>query len=297
MRRVWTGVAVASAAVGMLMSGGGIASASESHHGGGQIVRVTGTAQGFTFSTNRVHEGVVRFDISTTNPNGTGVSLFSLHRGVTLATVAADLAQEFSGTPATAAQGTRNLEHDVTIYGLADVTPGTPASVTVVLPEGSYYSFDSNSGVLPSAATVTRLTVGEGRGGDESSLPRGGEDGLASVSLTSSDRFLVRGHLPARGSVLVKNVSDTIHFMDLQPVAAGTTDAQVQAYFDSGSNAAPPFALNGPSLSTDVLSSGKSLILSYALPKGTYVLLCFVADDQTGMPHALMGMHKVITIG
>ena len=24
-------------------------------------------------------------------------------------------------------------------------------------------------------------------------------------------------------------------------------------------------------------------------------MLCFVADDQTGMPHAAKGMHKVVT--
>ena len=25
-----------------------------------------------------------------------------------------------------------------------------------------------------------------------------------------------------------------------------------------------------------------------------YVLLCFVADDVTGVPHAIMGMHKAL---
>jgi len=30
-------------------------------------------------------------------------------------------------------------------------------------------------------------------------------------------------------------------------------------------------------------------MVSYNLPRGTYVLLCFVADDMTGMPHAIHG--------
>jgi hypothetical protein len=30
------------------------------------------------------------------------------------------------------------------------------------------------------------------------------------------------------------------------------------------------------------------------LPAGTYVMLCFIADDEAGMPHAVMGMHKVV---
>ena len=38
------------------------------------------------------------------------------------------------------------------------------------------------------------------------------------------------------------------------------------------------------------------LQLSYDLPAGTYVLLCFVADDETGIPHAIMGMHQVVVL-
>ena len=36
--------------------------------------------------------------------------------------------------------------------------------------------------------------------------------------------------------------------------------------------------------------------MTYNLPPGTYVLLCFIADDENGMPHAFMGMHKVIVL-
>jgi hypothetical protein len=297
MRALLRGVMMAAFAVSVaIVGGGGVAAASVPHGHHIQTVRVTGDAQGTHFSTTRVHEGAIRFEISTTNPNGTGVTLFSFHRGVGLSRLAADLAEEFSATPATAAKGTRDLERDVTIYGLADVNPGTPASATVDLRDGTYYSFDSNSGELPNAANVTRLTVRESRA-DDSRWQQDERHRLASISMTSSDQFLVRGHLPAHGSVLVKNVSDTLHFMLLQPVTPGTTDAEVQAFLASGSDAEPPFAVDGPAASTDVLSPGKALVLGYSLPKGTYVLLCFVADDMTGMPHAVMGMHKVVKIG
>jgi hypothetical protein len=36
--------------------------------------------------------------------------------------------------------------------------------------------------------------------------------------------------------------------------------------------------------------------VTYNLPRGTYVLICFVSDEETGMPHALMGMHKVVIL-
>jgi hypothetical protein len=54
--------------------------------------------------------------------------------------------------------------------------------------------------------------------------------------------------------------------------------------------------MDGPSIQMDVLSPGRHADISYRLPAGTYMLACFIADDQTGMPHAVMGMHKVVTL-
>ena len=116
------------------------------------------------------------------------------------------------------------------------------------------------------------------------------------MQATSSDRFVTARDWPHQGTYTFKNMSDTLHFMTFQRVKKGTTDAQVQRYFDSGSQNPPPFALNGPSAGNDVVSPGGSLQLTYNLPAGTYVLLCFVADDHTGMPHAIMGMHKVVVL-
>ena len=101
---------------------------------------------------------------------------------------------------------------------------------------------------------------------------------------------------PHRGTYLFHNIADTIHFMQIMPVKAGTTDAQIQAFFNSGSQSAPPFARPGPSGGNDVVSAGKTIAVTYNLPRGTYVLLCFVADDVTGIPHAIMGMHLVIRL-
>lgn len=42
---------------------------------------------------------------------------------------------------------------------------------------------------------------------------------------------------------------------------------------------------------------GRVIRVSYNLPRVTYVLLCFVADDMTGLAHAIMGMHLVIHRG
>jgi len=59
---------------------------------------------------------------------------------------------------------------------------------------------------------------------------------------------------------------------------------------------APPFARDGPSGGDDVVSPGGTILASGNLPGGTYGLLCFIADDMTGIPHAIMGMHEVIEL-
>ncbi len=281
-----TAVAVAVAMIGLA----GPVSASD-RHDGTRVVRVTEDRTGaIRVSTARLHEGVVKFDVSTTNPNGAGITLFQLNKGVTMAKAARDVKEEFSSDPRIAAKGTRDLNHDITFYGLADLGPGVSATVTERLYDGTYYLADVQAGPFLKNAVAIHVTEG---GDAHAQLDT---DDLASVLLTSSDRFVVKGHLPAKGSVLVRNVADTIHFMGVQPVKPGTTDKQVQAYFDSGVQSPPAFGLNGPAVAMDVLSPGHQLVLSYNLPKGTYVLLCFVADDVTGMPHAVMGMHKVVKL-
>lgn len=119
----------------------------------------------------------------------------------------------------------------------------------------------------------------------------------ATVKMTSTDRFKVRGSMPARCTIRVVNASDTLHFVSFQRVRKGTTDRQVQQYFASGNQAPPPWAVQGPEMGTDVLTPGQPLKLSYRLHPGTYVLVCFIADDKSGMPHAIMGMHKVVDLG
>ncbi len=169
------------------------------------------------------------------------------------------------------------------------MVPGYPEVVTENLRSGAYYLMDLAKFAGAGQPKITRLFVtGHGRG---SSL-----HGRVHVTTTSADRFIAPPSWPHRGTYLFHNVADTIHFMAIVPVKAGTTDKQIQAFFNSHSQSQPPFFRSGPSGGNDVVSPGGTILVSSNLPRGTYVLLCFVADDVTGMPHAVMGMHKVVRL-
>lgn len=81
------------------------------------------------------------------------------------------------------------------------------------------------------------------------------------------------------------------------PVKAGTTRAQIVKALKSSNQSGPPsFFRPGPSWGNDVVSPRHRLEVTYNVPKGTYALVCFVSDEETGMPHALMGMVKVVVL-
>jgi len=292
MHRILRAAAALTAAGGLLALAG---PASASDHGAaGHRITVVGNGSSVRIDHTTVHAGTISFKVSSTNPasqNGGGstITLFRPKHGVTLAQVFADLREELSSTPAVAAKGSRDIVRDVSLYGLADVIPGYPEIVTENLRHGTYYLMDLANYSGKGQPKTTRLVV---TGHAEARAPYG----RVHVAATSTDRFIAPAWWPHHGTYLFRNVSDTIHFMAIVPVKDGTTDQQIQAYFSSGSQSPPPFARNGPSGGNDVVSPGKTIAVSYNLPRGTYALLCFVADDVTGMPHAVMGMHKVIRL-
>jgi hypothetical protein len=104
--------------------------------------------------------------------------------------------------------------------------------------------------------------------------------------------------------VVVFGGEGDVHLLQMYRVADGVTDAQVQAEYDTimsgGTPTSDQAGLNSPptpGTGSDAVSPGHYSLLSYNLPKGTYLLQCFVADDVTGIPHAFMGMHLIVHIG
>ena len=299
MRQILRSAAAGLAACGLTalaVAGTGAPAIAGTVAAAGHCISVTGSGSTITLDRTKVHNGTVCFAVSSTNPGtpggggGSSVNMFQPKHGVSLARALSDFKDEFSSTPATAAKGTRELVRDVLFFGLANVVRGHPETVTDHLGAGTYYVWDPVSAAASGKPPVlARLTVT--RGGTFPPLT-----GSVVVAVTSADRFIAPGTWPHQGTYLFHNVADTIHFMQIIPVKPGTTDKQIQAFFNSHSMSPPPFFAAGPSGGNNVVSPGRTIQVAYNLPKGTYVLMCFVADDMTGIPHAFMGMHKVIKL-
>jgi hypothetical protein len=269
---------------------------------GRQTVEVVGNGTSVAIDDHSIRAGKVRFEVSSTNAvtaegGGSQITLFKLTEGTTTDELFASLAKEFSENPDIAKVGTTELRAGATYYGLADVGPDNPEVVTEFLNRGTYYLVDlANVDPTKTTPEVTTLRV---RGHDDS-------DGhlRADVAVkVRGDRFRTADSWPAEGSYTFTNADDTIHFMAIAPVVDGTTDEQIQAFFETPPPAdpntppaEPEFFREGPSGGNDVVSPGNTIKVRYDLPAGTYVLLCFIADEETGMPHAVMGMHKVIVL-
>lgn len=306
MSHAWRSSAITAIATGGIVTAMAVpAVAGDGSDGDGngevqQVVDVVGNGTAVHLDNDEIYSGSVQFRVSTTAPQtqdggGSNISLFQLKPGKTLADVTRSLHEEFSQDPQTAAMGTRDIVATADIFGLADVVPGHPATVTEFLKPGDYWLMDV-AGVGPDAAPkLTHLDVdAEGRRNIEQDSDLSSQVHVSTVD----DRFVAPTRWPHEGTYTFTNNADTIHFMDLQPVKPGTTDKDVQAFFDtilSGGDVPPPF-IPGPTGGNDVVSPGNSLQVSYDLPPGTYVMLCFVADDKTGLPHAFMGMHQVIEL-
>lgn len=180
----------------------------------------------------------------------------------------------------------RNAIRHTFSYGGFDAAPGSPESGTFLLNRpGTVYMYNDSNG-LP--VQVHKITVTHAKGVQQ--LPRT----KAHVTMQDNRRFGGSKKLPATGTITVTNkATESPHFLSLQHVKEGTTRKQVEQYLQSGSDAPPSWALQGNG-GTDLLTTHESQTLTYSLPKGEYVEMCFFPDPKTGMPHALMGMIGIV---
>ena len=173
----------------------------------------------------------------------------------------------------------------ITAYGGLDVEkPGGRAHGTLLLTDPGTYVIFNDSGNVPNSPHWLTVTAPAGA----QTLPAA--DG--NVMAMTNRRFSGDSVLPKNGTIRFTNEStESPHFLVLSHVKEGTTRKQVIAALQS--NAQPGFVLPGE-FDTDALSTNQSMDFHVNLPAGEYVQMCFFPDPQTGMPHALMGMVRIV---
>lgn len=169
-------------------------------------------------------------------------------------------------------------------YGGLGAHAGEIREGTMLLsaPDTQYILYD-DSGNLPNRPKLLTTTTAAGA----QTLPASS----ATVIAQTNRRFGGDNVLPHNGTITFENKStESPHFLVLQQVKDGTTRKQVIAGLQS--NGPGPFLQHEQDV--DVVTNGHAINVHVQLPVGTYAEMCFFPDPQTGMPHALMGMVRIV---
>lgn len=178
--------------------------------------------------------------------------------------------------------------------GVGAVVPAGQTSATSIidLPPGQWFVAGLSLSRPPVPLTVT------GKMPTDLSEPLSN----ATITLDEMSIALTAGKLVA-GENLVKvdNIGAQPHFVEILSVPDGTTRKHVEAAIQAEMNGTPEAdALDlgsaTPHSYIGEQSAGVVAWASVTLEAGTYAALCFVPDPETGMPHAMSGMHEVFVV-
>lgn len=189
----------------------------------------------------------------------------------------------------------REFMRDLAAAGKGDIKALKRAIANVEF-LGGFEAGGSGTVVLPGAGEYTVFSfasrdLAHFRAGAVRKAPKPDVDGK--IVARSGPTWGGSSMMPAKGTFWFKNADRTVpHFVILQQVKEGTTTDEVLKFLQT-EEGPPPFLKAG--METASVSSGRSMTVNYDLPPGQYVIMCFFPDpNMGGMPHALMGMLKMI---
>jgi hypothetical protein len=207
------------------------------------------------------------------------VNIARFHDGYGLRQFSQDIGKAFSGDT----KAINRVDTHTVFRGGAEASPGKPGAFSVSLPRGRFLFLDQNT------FKYTWVTV-VGKARPRQTLPN-----RSTISLYTYGFGATPSRIPHAGWTLITNKADQPHFLEMNRVKMSTTAAQVRRYLSSGGQGRPSFAL-AASTGSGVLTQGQHQALRYNLPAGKYLLACYWPDRMTGMPHAFMGMWKLVIL-
>jgi len=250
-------------------------------------LKVTLTDDGYQVSPSETPAGwtLVTFD-NQQSAGDNSADIMLLPQGESFDSLLAAIATPSDRPPAWAYQ--------VTFAGAPWAAAGTSAQAVVLLTEGNWMVLNGPNPIPP---VPLKVTEGGSASATPPALTADQEVELQEYSFLGLDKPLSSGEQIWK----VTNTGHQPHLMVINPLPDGTTQGQfmdmVTAMMsgtpspDAGAPEGPP-AAGGCS----TLSTGQSLYLALDLAAGTYGAICFFGDEQTGAPHALMGMVQVFTV-
>lgn len=259
------------------------------------VVDIAVSGDQATISQSTIRPGVVEFHVGSTftipGDQG-GPDTLSIVRTDRLNDVLALLPAVFGGDPgnpaalAAAAQSITAIHAMTTWFGGAD----KGGVWQVKLPPGNYYALGVQSTAMGMAKPAAFTVAGAERPG----VVHATQATVRAVGPVGNNKWMFTqvGSQPIQW-LRFTNAAHELHFMDMTGIKPGTTSAQVKAGIASG---APPKWAIGPDISFDVISPGVSVAIKTAVPAGTFLVVCFMPSEADGMPHAMMGMYKIVDV-
>lgn len=241
-----------------------------------------------------IRPGVVEFTVGKTfkvpGPNG-GPDGLSVLQTDQLPLVLSSLPAVFGGDPtdpavaAAAAAAMRTIHAVTTFYG------GGHQGTTwrVVLPAGTYTVMGVQSTAMGLAKPATFVVAGQPRSG---MLPTT-QAAIRAVGPAGQNKWTFRQSSAPVDWLRFTNSAHELHFLDMNSVKESTTAAMIKKAFMSPKE--PTFG-TGQHMDFDVISPGVSVAIKGPIAPEHYLVDCFIPSETDGMPHALMGMWKLIDI-
>jgi hypothetical protein len=242
-----------------------------------------GTAHKVTLPST-LRPGVRLFKVTSQVAEGE-VMLIHLKAPYTLDEALADFGAAFEHNDL---EALNRVYDNVIFIGSATASPGKPNTFIANLAKGKYLAVDFSL-QAPTADMFAPFTVT----GD----PTGSTAPTSPTITATGDKTWAKNpaSIPAKGMLRFRNVARSPHFIEIDRLKAGKTYADWVAWVNAGGNGPPPIRNEG-SFYRDVVSPGHSYQFKYGTIPGKYVVMCWMPDRKTGMPHVLMGMSRPLTI-
>jgi hypothetical protein len=274
--KLTTLVMAGSVVAASLVLGGTAAGASEAlarpgAPGKPKVVKLWTTENKVKTNDDKFRPGVTEFRVKRTAKKASSLIIVKtddLDRAFKL------LGTAFSGGPGSA-DAMKKFDRIVTIYG------GGPSGTRwqVKLTAGAYYVLDIKTNAL------TRFKVK----GEKRPAKMARPD--STVTTTKDNQFKTSGRLSGPW-VGFDNNSRELHFMETSRVAERVTGSDVRKALESPK---PPKWIRPGGFIFEVQSPGVHTVYRQDVKEGKYLLECFMpSEEQDGVPHAMMGMWKLV---